>query len=447
MIPSHIKLMNPLFLGTSYFLLFLLCIVAPSSKLSPDSYVLFMQIMLVLICLFALYISKYTSKGELLSLIFILNLLMNFAVRYFYISHWDDSLGPVAVDALSYHLDAIRSSNLSLSEFVNECKQTKDIDDCGFPFILYFIYSIFGSDIGIHIALLFNSVAVVLMCNYTFKLASYYIRPKLGKAVIAILGTMPYTIVTSANGLKENFFTLLLAGAVYYAVVFCTTKRLGNFIKFILFTISTVFFRLAVLPMIIIAFISVRFAKYIKFNTRNFIILVAIFLGCAYLGSHLLTKLIALRGLPDNIFNDMYELQYANSGLGALQGMIANSIFAVVGPIPSFVSTPDKISYITMSNFTAFVSIFLGSLFVYGFLKAVRRRDHVFIILTTILINCIMVLMMSFSFDFRYRFVIFPFILILIAYGIQEMGEKELRIHKIYIIGCFLMILIFNILF
>lgn len=58
-----------------------------------------------------------------------------------------------------------------------------------------------------------------------------------------------------------------------------------------------------------------------------------------------------------------------------------------------------------------------------------------------------MVLMMSFSFNFRYRYIVFPFIMILTAYGIQNIEEKELKFHKVYIAGIMTMIFFYNVAF
>lgn len=372
---------------------------------------------------------------------------MSVVIRLFYIEHWNDPLGPIPMDALDYHMDALKASRYSLSDFMNFCIEDHDLDDSGFAYILYFIYRMFGNDFGIHVALLANSVAVTMLCNYTYKIANYYISSEYSKLVIAILGTLSYSVVTSANGLKENFFTLFVVGAIYYSIRYYTIKNIGNLLMLILFSALTVLFRLAFLPMLILAIVSVRFAKYVKLNLRNVFILVLLFGVCIYIGTQLTAYLLAMRGLSENVFNDMHAMHYADSNLGGILSMIANSLFAFVGPIPSFVSTADKISYITMPNFTVFISILWGSLFIGGFIKAINRRDHVFVILSTILLNSMMVLMMSFSFNFRYRYIVFPFIMILTAYGIQNIEEKELKFHKVYIAGIMTMIFFYNVAF
>lgn len=439
--------MNSRFLGVSYIFLLIACLILSGQKLVPDVGVLSMQIMMVMISLFVLSISRKTTRGSLLFIIFSAHFIMSVVIRLFYIEHWNDPLGPIPMDALDYHMDALKASRYSLSDFMNFCIEDHDLDDSGFAYILYFIYRMFGNDFGIHVALLANSVAVTMLCNYTYKIANYYISSEYSKLVIAILGTLSYSVVTSANGLKENFFTLFVVGAIYYSIRYYTIKNIGNLLMLILFSALTVLFRLAFLPMLILAIVSVRFAKYVKLNLRNVFILVLLFGVCIYIGTQLTAYLLAMRGLSENVFNDMHAMHYADSNLGGILSMIANSLFAFVGPIPSFVSTADKISYITMPNFTVFISILWGSLFIGGFIKAINRRDHVFVILSTILLNSMMVLMMSFSFNFRYRYIVFPFIMILTAYGIQNIEEKELKFHKVYIAGIMTMIFFYNVAF
>lgn len=442
-----IKYLNSRFLGIIYFLLLFVCLFLPSQRLAPSIDVLIMQILIVLISLFVIEISTRLSKNVLLLTIFIAHLFMSVAIRIFYVEYWNDPLGPIPVDSLEYHSDAIRFSKYSFCKFINLCFEDHALDDLGFTIIMYVVYRLFGNEFGIHVILFFNSIAVALMCNYTYKISNFYLRTNYSKLVIAILGTLSYSVVTSANGLKENFFTLFIVGTIYYSIKFYSKKSISYFILFVLFSFATLFFRLAFFPMLLIALLSVKIAKYIKFNAKYILVLIVIFVISLYVGIKIIAYLLTMRGLSDSIFSDMYAMQFADTGLGGVQTLIANGLFAVVGPIPSFVSTVDKISYITLPNFSSFVSIILGSFFICGIIKAVNRRDHIYIMLTTVLLNCLMVLLMSFSFNFRYRFIIMPFILLLTAYGLQKMEVKELKYHRVYMTMISLIILFYNVVF
>ena len=232
--------MNFRFLGVSYIFLLVACLISSRQKLAPDVSVLSMQIMMVMTSLFVLSISQKITKGSLLFIIFSAHFIMSVVIRLFYIEHWNDPLGPIPMDALDYHMDALKASRYSLSDFMNLCIEDLDLDDSGFAYILYFIYRMFGNNFGIH-------MAVTMLCNYTYKIASYYINSEYSKLVIAILGTLSYSVVTSANGLKENFFTLFVVGATYYSIRYYTTKYIGNLLMLILFSALTVLFRLAFL--------------------------------------------------------------------------------------------------------------------------------------------------------------------------------------------------------
>ena len=65
--------------------------------------------------------------------------------------------------------------------------------------------------------------------------------------------------------------------------------------------------------MLILAIVSVRFAKYVKLNLRNVFILVLLFGVCIYIGTQLTAYLLAMRGLSENVFNDMHAMHYADS--------------------------------------------------------------------------------------------------------------------------------------
>jgi hypothetical protein len=143
----------------------------------------------------------------------------------------------------------------------------------------------------------------------------------------------------------------------------------------------------------------------------------------------------------------MYESQYSDSGMGGMLSSVVNVIFGLIGSIPSFVSTPEKVKYITLPNFSSYVSMIMGALFLFGIFRAFKNREKFSPMLVFALLNILMIVAMSFSFDFRYRSIFFPLILITCAYGYETMSKSkmsEYRLHKYYLFFIICFIIFFN---
>ena len=425
-----------------YFGILMLTAMIPSIKVMPPMDVLAMQCLMSLLCGFCISIHKYTSLNTLLPTIFFINLILSILIRIMFMSHWNNPFGPVVFDALDYHIDASSYYKYSFFKFIEEYSNNSSLDDFGFTCILYIVYSLFEPELGIHVMLLINSLAVTIACKYVYKIGKEYLTVETAKLAVAVVGVTSFSMTTSAKGLKENFFILIVVSASYFLLQYRRNGGLKNLIRFFIIALCSVFFRLAILPIFILAY----FSKFIQnsLKKRYFLIFVCLMAITIYIGLRIMNYLLIMRGFSDDIFLEHYENQYNDSAFGGLTNTITNLVFGILGAVPSFVSSPEKAQYITLNNFTLLVSFFSGSLFISGIYKILKNRSELFPLVVISLLNILMITVMSFSFDYRYRFVIFPLIIIISLYSLQDVSNRESIMHKLYVVGSLALTVMYN---
>lgn len=441
------SIFKPLNIGLLYFLIMGIAYVLPGKKLVPPFGVTAVQVLLVITNIYALCACRHLNKRKLLSLIFILNVILSIVVRTFYIQYWGNPLGPVAVDSRNYHLDAIRFSKYSFPDFIRVFLNEQGVDDFGFTLILRMVYVFFGAEDGQQIIIFFNSLAMLGTSICTYKLARKILSREDTNYVTCLAGLSPYNIVVAAKGLKENFFTFIVLLAIYNLVCFSRKRLFSSFLYFCIFSILTLFFRIAEVPILAFSFIAIWITPMIKFKPSHVFLLFTTLLIELIVGRRVISMLLVARGLSENAFSDMYESQYSDSGMGGMLSSVVNVIFGLIGSIPSFVSTPEKVKYITLPNFSSYVSMIMGALFLFGIFRAFKNREKFSPMLVFALLNILMIVAMSFSFDFRYRSIFFPLILITCAYGYETMSKSkmsEYRLHKYYLFFIICFIIFFN---
>lgn len=439
--------MNNSYLGTTYLIVWMLLAVIPVSKFWPSAMLQLMQLLLFVNSVVVVYISQKISKGGLIFVILLSHMFMSLILRYYYMEFWNDPLGPVAIDSYNYDSDGIYYASYDFTYFINDFLEINGWDDLGFTFIIYSVYKSFSPEIGIHLLVVLNSIAIAISCNYLYRISCQFVSAKCSMFIIAIWGSLSFSIVTAANGLKENFFTSLIILAVYYLYKFIENKSFMNFVLFLLVSLATSFFRMAMFPVLVMALISIWIIKKIKPTVKSFFFIVSLIVLAICVGQYIMNFLILLRGFSDDTFSEMALNQYGEHNLGGSLSAVINVLFGFIGSTPSFISTPEKISYITLFNYSVFVILIFSSLYIYGIFKAFIMQSNIIALVAITIINSVMIIAMSFSFDFRYRFVSVPFILVIAAFGMENSSPKLLKLHKLYCVVLLLLVLLYNIKF
>lgn len=434
---------NEKFLFSIYIIVCFIITILPSKKDFPPIQIVTIQLFLTSICVFTVHLCKGKKLSQITFLIFTLNLIASVILRLFYIDFFNNPLGYIPIDSAEYNRYAVRTCEMSLTEYIN-CIKELDIDDRGIQTILYIVYHICGATLGINIMIVVNSIFTTISSYYLYKLSSFFLPNKLVVVITALWGTMPFSITTSADGLKENFFSLFLVVGVYYAYAFFKNGKSNYLVKALLFGSCTVFFRLAVLPIFMLCLFVIYLNVKIK-STKNFYtVVVVLLIISSFIFKFVFNYLMQLRGFTDDTFAAMHEHQYGTSNVSNVS--FFNWIFGIIGSFPSFRSSPDKVMYITVSNFSPFVTLMTSSFYLYGMIIAIKKRSEVLPLVVVTLLNTIMIIMMSFSFDFRYRFVQMPFVLMLAGYGLYTMNKAFFKFHILYQILLSCIIILYNVL-
>lgn len=447
MISNNRQIMNNSYLATTYLMIWMLLAVIPVSKLWPSAILQLVQLLLFINSVVVVYISQRISKNGLVFVILLTHVFMSLLLRYYYIESWNNPLGPIAIDSLNYNSDGAHYASYSVARFINDFLETDGWDDLGFTFIIYFVYKLFSPEIGIHILVLLNSFVIAMSCNYLYNISCQFVSAKLSMFIIAVWGSLSFSMVTAANGLKENFFASFIILAVYYLYKFVKKKCLMNFVLFLLISLATSFFRIAMLPILLISLISIWVIKKIKPTVKSFFFIGGLIALAIFVGKYIMSYLILLRGLSDDTFSEMAFNQYGEHNLGGSLSTMINIVFGFIGSTPSFISTPEKVNYITLFNYSVFIILMFSSLYIYGIFKAFIKQSNIIALVAFTIINSVMIIAMSFSFDFRYRFISVPFILVIAAFGMENSSPKLLKIHKLCCTALVLLVLLYNIKF
>ena len=140
---------------------------------APDNGMILFQLFFALL-IFILGIevfSKNKITGCLLGII-LFQYIASVTLRYYYIQHFGNPLGYNPIDSWLYHSTGVAVQNYSLEEFFTYLKSNSfNVDDWGFPLVVYFAYHILGDNIGIDLLLLLNILVITISSFRLYQLA------------------------------------------------------------------------------------------------------------------------------------------------------------------------------------------------------------------------------------------------------------------------------------
>lgn len=135
-------------------------------------------------------------------------------------------LGYNPIDSWLYHSTGVAVQNYSLEEFFTYLKSNSfNVDDWGFPLVVYFAYHILGDNIGIDLLLLLNILVITISSFRLYQLAGYFLDKSYALLVTFIWGTLPFLAYTTVVGLKENFFLFFTISSLYYMYRYLQKKE------------------------------------------------------------------------------------------------------------------------------------------------------------------------------------------------------------------------------
>ena len=434
------KLINKLY-GTYLFLFVFFFLVR--TDYFPNVYNSFMQLFMLGFSYLLIRLSLH--KNTMWLSIFIFQIVSSILMRLFNFEMSGSWLGSEAVDAEFYHSLGNQTDSMILSSFIQYMVlNDMNVDDFGFPIIVYISNRIFGC-FSIHALLILNSISILIGSIYLYKLSLRFVDRYSSKVMTLFWGMMPFSVYTSAAGLKENFFALFIILSFYWLYQFYDYRNLRNFLLFFIFNMIFFLFRLAVGYMLFLSFLFYVILKWEIVRKKLYIILfITIILGL-FVFKDLASIIMEQRGYEyDNLFSHSTEKL---SDAGGSIAVITNLISGFIGPIPSFVSNDYfKIIYITRYSFSTFVKMFISFFYLYSiFLFLKLKVIYLTPMIVFTLLNILMIEITFFTLHDRYHWPHLPLLFVLSMYGFEY--YRKFKVGKLY--ACYsyivvLLIVLFN---
>jgi hypothetical protein len=408
-----------------------------------------LQIVFATFFFFFLYyipILKLNIKVVLL-LVFLYSLVFSFVLRYCFIDFTSNIFGPAVSDSYFYHSFAMNVMRKDLDYFVMYLtSQYKNIDDYGFPTILYIIYTIAGTEASaLNLTLLFNTLAITLSTYFLYKLL-ILLRFQAGISCFlsACWGLFPFLFVIAAVGLKENFFCLFILLSFYYMYKYKKQRRISSLVLSFMGIICTYFFRIAIPFMIIISFVILIMANS-KWRKNIFIVLFILLIA-----GTICMKILFSYIFPVSLESLLFRV-IANRANGISNNLIIS--FAVliatslIGPFPNFSNAIQDggerywIVYNSALLFKVIVSFYI----LVGIWRIIKTYNfRYYSILAYIGMGLLLLVLSGVALDMRYQITFYPIMIPIIAYAFKGRKISNL-LYSFYIIVSSGLVILYNI--
>lgn len=430
-----------------YYLLFLLLFFFAQRNKIPATPIVLMQILGMGMIVFFSFLYDKRSIFKTMLMIVIFQLVCYLGLRYFNVEYFDNPLGYKPTDALAYHQFG-KHIELQFGNYIKYLlsKQLLLIDDLGFSVIVYLTYRLCGNpEIGIHLLVFFNVIAVSISSYYIYKLSSLLFDKESSCFVAFFWGTELYAVFTASIGLKENFMVMFIVIAMYFIMRVNKHILSKDVVYALLFSLPILLFRTAVFYMLICVLLYVLALRLplVKRHFYVYISLIAI-VSCIF-AYQVIDELAIQHGYSYEMLEGFSDNTVKKQGKMV---NVLNYIASLIGPLPNLVSGDiGKQNYITLYSFSSFCKAFYSFFFIYGILKAFRNKNIEMIGMTLFwFLNTFMLLFTLFAQNDRYQWPHIPFTILLAIYGLKCWNEKR---HKIkwdwlYMIMASILIIVFN---
>lgn len=391
------------------------------------------------------------KKITILNSLFFLLLFQVVLFRGLQIYEFNNPLGYNPMDSSSYHNSAIEFSNTSYSIFELFkflLSKNTSIDDFGFNIIICFIYKIFGSDLGVHVLVIFNVCVYVCGCSMLYKLSQILTEnTDISKFSIVLWGTYTYCVYTASTGLKENFFVFTLIWAILNLYKYLNCRNIYRLVIFLLVSSLSLLFRLPVFFILIATLLMSVFLqfKFVSKHIKFWIVILIVSAVIAY--PTVLSYIVSARG---NMALNQGMLDAINSGENLIVYIGTVVLTSLVGAVPNFISDFEKLNYITLWNFGSFVRIILSGYAFYAVYKIIKYRcKRYYPLLIFVALHIVMLVVTMFSIHDRYQMPQLPFIYLLTSLGVFEVSRSGSNVSRffntIYPFGAAIFVVVFNI--
>ena len=357
--------------------------------------------------------ARIKNIKQLLFCILFSSLLISFATRIFFLDYYNAPFG-IAVDSYRYDIMVIpllENGFSQLSSYMN-------IDDLGYPYVLYHVYKIAGNiELGRMLMVFINSLFLIGSSYLLYRLA-ILLGFSTREAMIAggLYGFNPFLYITSSVGLKEVIFCFLIISSFYYMFKWKLKKKTGSFVLCVCFILSTIFFRSAICLMLLICLgVCAITTDSNKKKVLRFLIICGI---CSPIFANYI-----LESFTGNSFEKINTIaQTRNSVMGSgITGSLVQMCAALIGPFPNFFRLGQ---YALLFSGGILLKSILNIFLFIGVWKVIQNLNYKFYPLVLYsLFGIISVILAGVALDMRFVITFFPSIILVSLYAIQRMWK------------------------
>lgn len=365
--------------------------------------------------------------------------------NYSYLGNWL----AVGVDGKTYTRVATEfaSGHYPLSFLLGFFKQKQIMfDDYGMCSITSFVFWFFGSHIGFHLLPFFSIIPILTGGYLLMKICKMYVADEqLSMFLYFVWCTMTYSAYNCSVGLKENYMVCLVITSVYFLCRCTHVLSLPNIAFFALFASSLLLFRTALCYMLFASLLAVMAMKLELFGRRFIFWFVLAVVASILLFSTIVDYIGDIRGGTTS--EGVRQTYQRKMSLGGFFAPVLNIIVTLVGPIPSFVSDPVKVKYMTLFSFSSTLKLILSFGYLYSVYYAFKHKLlNLMPIIIFVFLHSLMIWSMFYSLHDRYQWPQYPFVLFLSLYGLKKFHRDYpgMTIYKCYCVFAMLCIFFFN---
>ena len=256
------------------------------------------------------------------------------------------------------------------------------------------------------------------------------------KLVVLLWGLNVCSVWLNVSGLKEQVFVFLIVLAMYYIYLFDIKRNIRYLLLFCCFVFAIWFFRYYVSLFLLIIFLF--FILFKNLYNRFFLIYCVGIVGVVLFGLKILIYF-----MPELVVIEGVRAKVAEAnGQNTLMYHVLSSVFAFLGPIPSFLDTPKKMNLLisVYSVWKILFSIF-GLYASYWLIK--KQKSQFYPLINLVLFNTLLTIVSGYALSYRYVYITMPLYLILMVYGVKLLINRKFFLAT-YCSFCLLASLFFN---
>lgn len=374
-----------------------------------------------------LYLSiKSNSIYTVLFLVFLYSVIFSLLIRYGFLVNTYKPFGD-AVDSYNYDSWASNSIDKSFERYIDDILLLGyKNDDLGYPAILYIFYNIMGSsEAGRWIMLIVNAFFIMVSTNYLYGFMRLFsMDKKQARFFSAIWGFFPFLSVTSAVGLKENFFSAIIIASFYYMYMFKMNKSVKYLLIFIPLSLLSYYFRIVLIPMLILSFVSLMLVN--KYNKKSILVffLISVVVGVIFINLFI----SYFYSISLDFVLDMNSNRFSDTSGTIIFKWFVQMIAAIIGPFPNF---NQMASYGMLHSSGLVLKVLLSYLLGVGVYLVIKNTLYEYYpLIIFLLMGGVMLVISGVALDMRYHITFFPIILPLVALSLKN---KNILISKKYL--------------